>query len=206
MTPEKASFDNLAGLMKFTFVREKNETLTEAMQCVQSSDCNKSVIMEYGDIIFQMDKDYYHLKLHQTIDELYQRPDDYQIDSKYTNVLNICLTSKLTFQYFYTHTALLMIKHQYPIIVQNFVDQFIFDVRLRQASIDDFCKMYEDDLYFYVKIVTDGCFSPEYKQREDDLNYVGESLLHNLRFKDQRRFVVIATHFEAFRHLLSPIK
>lgn len=187
-------------LLKFKFQGETTETLVEAIQCIHSN--SGSLIMKFRDIVFEVNQDFFYLKLHQTIDDMYQQPGDYRIDTKYVHLLNICLNSKQTFQHFYRHTALLMIKHLYPLNIQKFLDQFIFDIRIRQYSMDNFCKMYEDNLYFYIKILTNDGFSSDLDQRNKDLIYLGENLLKNLRSQNMLKFVIITTHFEKFRYLL----
>ncbi|XP_055309183.1 uncharacterized protein LOC129573040 isoform X2 [Sitodiplosis mosellana] len=198
VNPEKASFDNFVELLKFKFHQETTETLVECVRLIDSG--SESVIIKYRDIIFEVNQDFFYLKLHQTIAEMYQSPDDYKIDTKYIHVLNVCLT-KSTFQYFYRHTAQLMIKHQDSRDVQKFLNQFIFDVRIRQTATDNFCQMYEDDLYFYVKIAIDARFNSDSHQRDEDLNYLGQSLLNNMRSKDLLKFVILTTHFESYRNL-----
>lgn len=189
---EKSSFNNFKELLKYKFHPESTETL---VGCAQKPG---SVIIKYRDIIFDVTQDLYYLKLKQTLDDIYQSPDEYKIDTKYIHALNICLSSKSTFQHFYRQTALLMIKHLYPLNVQNYLDQFIFDIRIRKSP-SDFCEMYENDLYFYVKIATDANFSSDSHKKDENLNYFGHSLLKNLRSKDLLKFVILRTHFKVYR-------
>lgn len=84
---------------------------------------------------------------------------------------------------------------QHPQQMQTFVDQFIFDVRLRQPSAEDFCQMYSDDLYCYVKIVTELCSD---SNRSSIEVMHTSSILENLRAKDLMRYVIISTHFQKY--------
>lgn len=161
------------------------ETVSELkFQCFEEA-------IQYRNIAFHVNPDLFYLKLHQVVDNMYAHPDDYKIDDKYLHVLNFCLDSKATFQHFYNHTAALMTEHNYPLNVQSFIDQFIFDIRIRQASVDVFSQMYEPDFYFYVKIIID-----------ENLNHLGNHLLKHLQHKNYRKFVILCTHFEVYRHLL----
>lgn len=140
VNPEEASFDNLVKLLKLKFHQETAESLVECIRTINSG--SGSVIIKHRDIIFDLSPDCFYLKLHQTIADIYKSIDDYKIDTKYIHVLNVCLASTSTFQHFYRHTALLMVKHLHPLNIQKFLDQFIFDVRIRQTSRDIFCRMY----------------------------------------------------------------
>lgn len=190
---EKLPFNNFKELLKYKFSPESTEALVECAQKLGSV-----IIIKYQNIIFDVTQDLFYLKLKQTLDNIYQIPDDYKIDAKYIHALNICLSSKSTFQHFYKQTALLMIKHLYPLNVQKYLDQFIFDIRIRKSP-TDFCQMYEDDLYFYVKIATDPNFSLDSHNKGRNLNYLGHSLLNNLRSKDFVKFVILRTHFKVYR-------
>lgn len=194
MKSESSSFNNFKGLLKYKFHPESTNNLVE---CAQKTG---SVIMKYQDIIFAVTQDHFYLKLKQTMDDMYRGIDDYKIDANYVHALNICLSSKSTFQYFYRHTALLMIEHLYPLNVQNYLDQFIFDIRIRKSP-SDFCEMYGEDLYFYVKLATDANFGSDSHERDENLNYLGHTLLGNLRSKDLLKFVILRTHFKVYRSL-----
>lgn len=191
---ENSSFDNFKELLKYKFHPESIENL---VQCAQKPG---PITIKYRDIIFDVNQDLFYLKINQTMNEMYQSPDDYKIDSKYIHALNICLSSKSTFQHFYRHTAHLMITHLHPVIVQNYLDQLIFDIRIRKSP-SDFCEMYEENLYFYVKIATDTNFSWDSHKTDENLNYLVYSLLNNLKSKDLLKFVILRTHFSAYRSL-----
>lgn len=196
--PETAPFDVALELSKLKFLEQTPETLTEAIQCFQQSNDMSLIAIAYRDVVFELNPDFFYLKLYQTMDDIFQHPQDFQTDNnKYLFVMNVCLNSKLCFQHFYTHTARLMIQHQYPNNIQHFLDQFILDIRIRQ-TIDDFCKMYEAALTIYVKFMIDADSSSS----KGDFEHFGQNLLNNLRLKDMTKFVVIVSHFKTFRHLL----
>lgn len=91
-----------------------------------------------------------------------------------------------------------MIQHNFPPIIQQYLDQFIYDVKLRRTNIEDFYRMYDDDLYNYVKIVSEigeNSESSEYK--------IVVHILESLREKCFYRFVVIVTHHKRFAFLLN---
>lgn len=195
--PEAATFDNAVELLKLKFLEQKSETLTEAIQCLQQSNDEKVIAIAYRDVVFDLSRDFFYLKLKHTINDIFQQPQDYHTDSnKYLFVLNICLNSKLSFQHFYTHTALLMIQHQYPNVIQTFLDQFILDISIRQQTEDDFVLMYEESLQLYVRV------SYICKDSSKKIEHFGQNLLKNLRLKDMTKFVIVTSHFENFRHLL----
>lgn len=192
-------------LLKFKF-QDEPESLTNAIQHIQS-DTNiktytKLIIIKYGKIAFEVNQDFFILKLYQSVDDIYKHPDSYKIDKTYLQMLNVCLKSKLVFQHFYSRTALTIMKYECSPSIQKFWDQFIFDIRIRQSSIEHFCKLYSDDLYFLVKILCDVCFCSDFRTNDKSVDYLVRSLLRNVRSKDKLKFLIITTHFNKYSHLL----
>lgn len=206
---EASSIDDCLQLTKFTFEDETTESLIKAIRHFEPAANDFSepqlntrpLIIRCGDVVTEVGRDFFELKLRQTIDKMYQRPGDYAIDRSYLRILNICVNSRMAFRYFCEKLAQTMIDHQYPETVQAFLDQFIFDVRIRMNSIEDFCQMYSSDLYFYVRILTDSGLGSQ-----TEPNAVVDSLLLNLRWKNHLKFVMLATQFKMARHLHTEMK
>lgn len=121
----------------------------------------------------------------------------------YNRMISICNRSPIAFQQFYKITAQTMIDSNFPETIQLYLDQFIFDVRLSKQTIDGFCHMYNENLYFYVKIVCE-LFSGD--SNNDNIDVTNCSIvidiLKNLKLKNFLGFVVIVTHFKTFLFLL----
>lgn len=194
------SFQDCLKLTKFTFKDEPTESLIKAIQHFQlasGESKKKPLVIKCGDIVTAISRDFFELKLCQTVDCIYQHPDDYSIDSQYSRILNVCLHSKLAFRYFYKKIAQTMIEHKYPENIQTFLDQFVLDIRIRTNSIDEFCRMYAEDLYFYVRILTESS-----GETQTEPNYTVKCLLVNLKGKELWKFVVLTTHFNMYGYLL----
>lgn len=184
------SFDNFVDLLKFKF-QDETGYLADTLQ-----QNTKRIIIKYGSIDFEVNQDFFHLKLRHTIDEFFQHPDSYKINCIYNQTLNLCLASKLAFQSFYRTTAIVTIKYGYVANIQTFLEQLIVDLRIRQPSMEHFCKMYSNDMLYYVKILSDVCYCstnmlPDYPVL----------LLRNLQSKDKLKFVILTTHFKKFNYL-----
>lgn len=207
---ETSKFEDFLGLVKLKFHTETIENLLAAIELFEPStnkfnathfDDNKQIIMKCKNFSFQIQKDLFYLKLNQTIDDMYRHPDSYKnIDTNYVRLLNICSRSKLAFQNFCRRTANIMIENQYPERMQIFLDQLVFDCRVRQQSSDEFFKMYSEDLYFFIKIMNEGC--SDSKSVDTELNPIVCNILLNLRHKDLTRFVILTTHHLQYRRLL----
>lgn len=150
-------------------------------------------MIEINDVFFD-------LKLRQYIEFKFDRIEKYDHVSNvsdYNGFVAICTQSTMSFRHFYKVTARKMIEHNFPLIMLQYLNQFIHDVKLRRNSIEDFYRMYDDDLYNYVKIVNG--ISEDSGSIEYDI--VGD-ILENLRAKCFYRLVVVVTHFQKFAHLL----
>lgn len=135
---------------------------------------------------------------------MFSSPDSYDtVDHQATFIRSValCAKSPQAFQHFYTRTQQLMTAHRYPAAMQTYLDRFLFDIRLGMESVDDFCHMYEPSLRFQVQMLTDFQYG-RCNASNDAAGEIVRSLLINLRCKDVRRFVILVTHFEAFRYLL----
>lgn len=160
--------------------------------------------MKCGELHFAMNQDLFYLKLHQTIDDTYKNPHNFDIDSSYVRLLNICMESNTAFQQFYRRTAHTMIECQYPEHIQSFVDQLICDIRIRCTSSEQFFGMYSDNLHFYVQLVDHSCSTadPKSNVNENHTSNTVTSILLKLKTEDFLRFVILTTHFKTYRHLL----
>lgn len=159
--------------------------------------------------MFKVNEAYFYLKLRQLIEGMFSTPEKYNITDEqdnYIRILRICSLSSKAFQHFSRVAANKMIEHNFPPSIQAYLDRFLFDVRIRKPSIEDFNRMYPDNLYFIVKAVS------AFSEDDDDDDNISEStnnenkivvdLLNNLREKDFLRFVIVTTHFESVRYLL----
>lgn len=134
--------------------------------------------------------------------------DSYDIVEQRENYIRsaaLCSKSSKAFQYFYDITQELMIKHGYPAAIQTYLDRFLFDIRLESQSIDDLCRMYEPNLYYHVKMMTDFQYG-KCNASNDSAGEIVRCVLDRLKCKDFRRFIILVTHFEAFRYLLDELK
>lgn len=80
----------------------------------------------------------------------------------------------------------------------------MFDIRIEKSTYAQFSSMYEQDLYFYVKMICEVLYGQNDSEKDD----VGENpvvcdVLISLRSRDFERFVILVTHFPHFRHLLN---
>lgn len=147
---------------------------------------------------------YFTIKLRQLFDTMFTSPDSYDIvehQATFIRSLALCAKSPQAFQHFYTRTQHLMTAHRYPADMQTYLDRFLFDLRLGMESVDDFSQMYEPSLCVPVQMLTDFQYGRS-NASNDAAGEIVRSVLINLRRKDRRRFVILVTHFEAFRHLL----
>lgn len=150
-------------------------------------------MVEINDVFFD-------LKLRQYIDFKFDRIEKYDHVSNvsdYNDFVAICVQSTMAFRHFYKVTARQMIHHNFPPIMLQYLGQFIHDVKLRRISVEDFYRMYDDDLYNYVKIVdkiSGNSGSSEYDIVVDVLENLGKKCFY--------RLVVVVTHFQKFAHLL----
>lgn len=209
---ETSKFEDFLRLVKLRFHNETIENLLAAIELFEPSKNNrqqnathigdnKQIIMKCKNFSFPVQKDLFYLKLNQTIDDMYWHPDSYKnIGTNYVRLQNICSRSKLAFQHFCRRTANMMIEHQYPECMQIFLDQLVFDCRVRQQSSEEFFKMYSEDLYFFIKIMNEGGSDP--KSGDTELNPIVCNILLNLRHKDLTRFVILTTHHLQYRRLL----
>lgn len=156
--------------------------------------------MKCGEQLIEINQDLFYLKLRHTIDDTYKNPNNYEVDSNYVRLRNICTESNLAFQYFYRRAAQTMIDCQYSEHIQNYLDQFLCDIRIRQSTTEQFYSMYSDDLYYYVQFVDHSCSSSDATS-----NDIVESLLLKVKSENFLHFVILTTHFKAYRHLLNEI-
>lgn len=145
------------------------------------------------------------------VDTMFESVDDYDIDGNkemYIRLLTICNESPKIFQYFSKITAKKMIEWKFPDQVQSFLKQFIFDIRLRKRNYAEFNRMYDDDLFFYVEILSELLYGSD----DGDSQAAGSDVSHNqtvcgilknLKLKDFQRFVILVTHFDQFLYLLN---
>lgn len=150
-------------------------------------------MIEINDVFFD-------LKLRQYVDFKFDRIEKYDHVSNvsdYNDFVAICVQSTMAFRHFYKVTARQAIQHNFPPMMQHFLDHFIHDVKLRRISAEDFYRMYDEDLYNYVKIVSE--ISGNSGSSEYDIVV---NMLENLRAKSFYRLVVVATHSQKFTHLL----
>lgn len=144
------------------------------------------------------------------IDEMLQLIDDFDLNknkANYIRILAVCAESPKMFQHFYKLVAKKMIKWNFPEVIQAYIKQFVFDVRLRKQNYAQFNRMYDDNLFFYVEMISKLLYGSddEYSQVTDsDLgrNRIVCDILKGLRESDFERFVILVTHFQPFRYLL----
>lgn len=141
------------------------------------------------------------------IDNMFQSIEDYQVidnQQNYIRLLTICTESSKMFQHFYKLTAKQMIESQFPDSIQAFLKQLLFDIRIRKNNYAEFNRMYDDDLVFYVEIISEFFYGCDDSQAIDggSQNPIICDILKNLRRKDFQRFVILITHFDQFRYLL----
>lgn len=153
--------------------------------------------MKCGDLHFELNQDLFYLKLRQTIDDTYKNPRNFDIDSNYVRLLNICLESNAAFRQFYRRTAQTMIECKFPAQIQSCLDQLLCDIRIRHTSTEQFYSMYSADLQFYVQLVDHSC--PASASNSND---IVSNLLLKLKSEDLLRFVILTTHFKTYRQLL----
>lgn len=187
--------------MKFVF----------SLFCLIQAQTPKRILMTFKNFTHEVNEAYFYLKLRQLIDDMFSSPKKYSIvdqQENYIRLLRICSLSSKAFQHFSQITAKQMIENSFPEAIQKYLDRFIFDMRIRKESIEDFNRTYGDDLYFIVKAIS-ATFDESDEMVEEDTNdshqlenRVLKDLLNHLRQKDFVRFVVITTHFEQVRHLL----
>lgn len=158
--------------------------------------------MKCGELHIEMNRDLFYLKLHQTIDNTYKNSHNFDIDSSYVRLLNICLESNTAFQQFYRRTAQTMIECQNPEHIQNYLDQLLCDIRIRRADTQQFYNMYSDNLYFYVQLVDHSCSTSDSQSNNENSNSIVNSILSKLKTENFLRFVILTTHFTTYRHLL----
>lgn len=161
----------------------------------------KRIVIKCQKFAFEVNQDFFYLKLLQTIDDIYQHPTRYNLDSNYVHILSICLKSKFAFQHFYERTAAIMVQHGYPENVQKYWDQLMFDIRIQLPSNEHFCEMYSKDLYHYVKLMSYSCSGT--MPTDVKLNALINNLLLNLKCKDYLKFVILTTHFKEFSNMLT---
>lgn len=164
----------------------------------------KQLLVSGPSFKFAINETYFNTKLRQLFESMYTAAESYDIveeQDTYIRALALCANSTKAFQYFYDVTQGIMIEYNFPEIIQTYLDRFIFDVRLQQQSIDDFCHMYEKNLYFHVKMVTDYQYG-RCNSSNDAAGDVIKCVLMHLKRIDFRRFVILTTHFEVFRYLL----
>lgn len=117
---------------------------------------------------------------------------------EYEDFVSICVHSTVAFRHFYKFTAKAMIEYNFPVAMQKYLEQFVYDVKLRRSNVEDFYRMYDDDLYIYVKIANEiGAHSNTSEYRAVVM------MLELLRAKCFLHFVVVVTHFKRFAFLLN---
>lgn len=163
-----------------------------------SNDLGRSgqILLKHKNFMTEINEFFLNLKLRQYIEFKFDRIDGYDHIthvSDYNDFVAICMQSSMAFRHFYKHTANAMIQHNFPSTMQQYLDQFISDVKFQRINIEDFYRMYDDDLYNYVKIVNEISNSSDLNEQEIAVN-----MLQDLREKCFLRFVVVVTHFNRF--------
>lgn len=165
-----------------------------------------NVILTSDDFTVEVNEVYFYTKLRQMIEDMFLYPEDFDlIDNHptYIRLLTICKEYPKIFQYFYRITAKKMIQWNYPENVQAFLTGLLFDIRIEKSSYAQFNQMYDQDLYFYVKMICEVLYGRDDNEKEDvEENPVVCDVLTGLRSRDLERFVILVTHFPHFRHLL----
>lgn len=168
---------------------------------------DKRIIVSCNRFSIEVNEVYFYLKLRRMLDDMYRYVENYSIENEqetYIRGLSICSSSPKAYQHFYQITATIMINNNFPDSIQTYLDRFLFDVRLRKQSISDFAHMYDENLYFYVKIITDVLYSDSDSNDDKSVikNDIVRYLLMSLRYKNYTRFVILTTHFQSYRDLL----
>lgn len=167
-----------------------------------SSDIGTSgqILVGHKDFMIEINDVFFNLKLRQYIDSKFdcgEKYDHLSDISNYNDFVSICVESTMAFQHFYKVTASMMIQQNFPTIMLQYLDQFVFDVKLRRANAEDFYRMYDDSLYNYVKIAN------EINEETESAEYeIVVEMLQNLKWKCLHRFVIVVTHFKRFSFLL----
>lgn len=164
-----------------------------------------NVILISDDFTVEVNEIYFYIKLRQMIEDMFLYPEDFErIDNHptYIRLLTICKESPKMFRHFYRTTAKKMIQWNYPENIQTFLTNLLFDIRIEKTTYAQFNDMYDQDLYFYVKMICEILYGQN--DSEDDIgeNRVVCDVLTGLRSRDFERFVILVTHFTHFRHLL----
>lgn len=168
------------------------------------SSASHSILICGPDFKATVNQAYFNIKLRQLFESMFSSIHSYDLieqQATFIRSVALCTKSSLAFQYFYTRTEQMMTAHAYAKEIQSYLDRVLFDIRLGVDTIDDFCQMYEPALYFHVKMLTDFQYG-RCNSSNDAAGEVIRALLINLRCKDSRRFVILVTHFDAFRYLL----
>lgn len=164
------------------------------------SETKGQILLKHRDFMIEINDVFFDLKLRQYVEfkfDCIEKYDYVSSVSDYNDFVAICVQSTMAFRHFYKVTARQAIQHNFPPIMLQYLDHFVHDVKLRRMSVEDFYRMYDDDLYNYVKIVSE--ISGNRGSSEYDIVV---NMLENLRAKSYYRLVVVVTHFQKFAHLL----
>lgn len=101
-----------------------------------------------------------------------------------------------------------MIEHNFPEQMQLFLNEFLFDIRLRKETLDHFVEMYDDELYNYVCILKEIVYGDATQQSniEPGKSPLALDVLNHLKKKSFENFVIVVTHFKDFLYLLNEWK
>ena len=162
-------------------------------------DGSTRILLRHRDFLIEINPTFFEVKLKQLIETGFSMVSDYDSSEhivKYNKFHEICHRSKAAFQHFVRHTARFQIKHGYPGAVQAYLEQFLFDMKLKRISRQSFFQLYEDELLNYVMIL-DGVDGDD-----DNVPEMISGLLRNLRKRNFENFVIVVTHFNRYLYLL----
>lgn len=194
------------------FMNQKNKLLYIILFWYFFSTDHSQLILSHKNFMIRITSTFFYHKLRQFIENKFQTLDCYDTmnpEIHYSSFISICHQSKEAFQFFYRYTARQMIECKFPEQIQLFLNDTLFDIRLRKESLDHFFEMYEDGLQNYVIILGDIVYNsysdsePQQRNNKIAQNSIALKVLNHLRTKNFEDFVVCVTHFKDFLYLLN---
>lgn len=158
-----------------------------------------TVALRYKDFLIEINQVYFTTKLNELIEELYETPDDFNVqehDYLFRKLIKICGQCRSVFQHCYHHIARKMIEYHFPPEIQHFLDQFLMAIKASKSK-EEFIELYAKDSKLHGIIEL---FQLESLDNEGQI--LIENLLRTMRESHFEVFVIAVTHFNNYKHLL----
>lgn len=201
-------FENAIELSQFTLELVDVRTIRRCLEHFSGNDgsSNGRIILRHSDFAVPIDECLFWYKFRQLLHMKFASIDDFDLTenaSAFNEMLSHCETSKGAFKHLSEVIAEKMMENNFSEIIQTFLNDFLFALKLKLIYSDTFLCLYDN----WYQIQGIARLADKIKDETEAKGSFLVDLILKLNTSENRRyFVLIATHFPAFMFLLNQAK